>query len=107
MIIDFGSSYQLECIVKNREPSLKLIGRYDLINCHNSSDGSQFTYMNVGFLSQLLLDMKSNNVIKYSDVFESDSEVLVSFRIKDKENIKRKIYIYFNLGTGEVGYNLD
>ena len=107
MIIDFGSRYQLECLVREGKPSMKLVGQVDTVNCHSSGSGYTFTYLNTGFLSHVLLNLSNDIVIKTYDEFVDGDEVLITFRVVDKQRFRRKIYVYFNLKSKEVGYELD
>lgn len=103
MIIDFGDSYQLECSVIDSVPSVKLVGKYYLVH-YSSSTNEERCYINSGSLSFKLLDFDSNIVIKYYNSIVSDdgSEVLIDFT----NNNENHVFIYFNLVTGEVGYDI-
>ena len=104
MLIDFGDSYQLECIVDDGEPSIKLVGEYFTIN-YSSSRNEEKSYLDKGFLAYRYLNFNSRVVIEDYYLFnkEDKSEALISFSLFTNE----VLYIYFDLITGEVGYQLE
>ena len=104
MILDFGDKYFLECFVKDEKPFIKLRGVYYTIN-YSSSVNEERTYLNKGFLAFKFLDFSSDIVlVNCNKHFSEDGkELLVSFR----DNCEREIFIYFNLITGDVGYEIS
>lgn len=104
MFIEFGDRYGINCFVEDRKPYIKLEGTYNTIN-YSSSTNEEKTYLNQGFLAFKFLDFKSNIVIKnyFKLTSKNGNEVLISF----KDNCDREIFIYFNLETGDVGYDVS
>lgn len=105
MIINLGDSYYLECSIIDKKPSVKLKGEYYTVN-YSNSDNREFSYVNVGFLSYLFLDFKSNIVVKYHDelIDEENNGVLVCFPINNRREI---LYIYFDLDNEEMIYKVE
>lgn len=104
MIINFCDKYYLNCTIENGTPSIKLEGEFYTINC-SSSNNEEFTYLNTGFLAFKLLDLSSNIVLKNYKEFAEDNgyEILISFL----GSSDRLISVYFNLKSGEIGYEVE